>query len=107
MNKLLYNILIIILLLQQIADGILTYIGVISFGTVNVEGNYMLRYLMSSIGVIPALVSAKLIACIIIIIVYNMIRAHQVNKKMLALIVSILLLYSAAIIAWCYILFLR
>jgi uncharacterized membrane protein len=45
----------------QILDGFLTAIGMSQFG-INMEGNALLRTLMSEIGYMPALVSVKMLA---------------------------------------------
>ena len=48
-------------LLSQVADGILTYVGVSTYG-VHVEGNPIIGWLMGAMGQGPALATAKLTA---------------------------------------------
>jgi Domain of unknown function (DUF5658) len=50
---------VLIFLVAQALDGVLTYIGLVSAGHVT-EGNPLLASLMSVFGLGPALVSAKL-----------------------------------------------
>ena len=52
------DLAIMALLLCQVLDGALTYIGTISFG-LEMEGNPMISYLMSVLGIGPGLFAAK------------------------------------------------
>ena len=54
----------------QIADGLLTYWGVSTLG-IHVEGNNLLAAFMHAIGPAPALVAAKLLACVCGYILYR------------------------------------
>ena len=51
----------ILLAVLQVCDGVLTGIGIAHFG-IHAEGNAFLRFLMESVGYIPALVLAKSVA---------------------------------------------
>jgi hypothetical protein len=55
------DVALIVFLLAQASDGVLTYIGVSTYG-VHVEGNPLIAWLMASIGEGPALATAKLAA---------------------------------------------
>lgn len=56
------NGVVIVFLLMQALDGVLTYVGVISVGHFT-EGNPLVAGLMATVGFGPGLVSAKLWAC--------------------------------------------
>src|SRR3954453_19404734 len=55
------DVALIIFLLAQASDGVLTYIGVSTYG-MRVEGNPIIGWLMSAMGEGPALATAKLAA---------------------------------------------
>ncbi len=55
------DIVIVAFLAVQAFDGILTYLGVMTFGP-SVEGNPLIRWLMDTMGEGPALTSAKVMA---------------------------------------------
>jgi uncharacterized protein DUF5658 len=55
------DVALIVFLLAQASDGVLTYIGVSIYG-LHVEGNPIIGWLMSSMGEGPALATAKLAA---------------------------------------------
>jgi hypothetical protein len=55
------NVALIAFLLAQASDGVLTYIGVRTYG-LRVEGNPLIGWLMSAMGQGPALAAAKLTA---------------------------------------------
>jgi uncharacterized membrane protein len=55
------NLAILLFLLAQAADGVLTYLGVHAFG-LHAEGNPLLTWLMGTLGEGPALATAKLTA---------------------------------------------
>jgi hypothetical protein len=56
------NSVVIVFLLAQALDGVLTYVGVASVGHVT-EGNPLVASLVATLGLGPGLVSAKLWAC--------------------------------------------
>ncbi len=56
------NSVVIVYLLAQALDGVLTYVGVSSVGHVT-EGNPLVAGLMAMVGLGPGLISAKLWAC--------------------------------------------
>jgi hypothetical protein len=56
------NGVVIVFLLAQALDGVLTYVGVTSVRHVT-EGNPLVASLMATVGLGPGLVSAKLWAC--------------------------------------------
>jgi uncharacterized membrane protein len=53
---------LLLFLLAQAGDGVLTYVGVTVYGS-QMEGNPLIRWLMSAVGEGPALTAAKLTAC--------------------------------------------
>lgn len=55
------DIALIIFLIAQACDGVLTYVGVSTYG-LPVEGNPLIGWLMSAIGQGPALAAAKVAA---------------------------------------------
>ena len=55
------DVALIVFLLAQASDGVLTYIGVYTYG-LHVEGNPLIGWLMASMGEGPGLATAKLTA---------------------------------------------
>lgn len=55
------NVALVAFLLAQLADGVLTYIGVSTYGP-QMEGNPIIAWLISSMGEGPALATAKVAA---------------------------------------------
>ena len=55
------DIALFVFLLAQASDGVLTYIGVSTYG-LHVEGNPLIAWLMSAMGEGPALATAKVAA---------------------------------------------
>jgi hypothetical protein len=55
------DLALVAFLLAQASDGLLTYIGVSTYG-LHVEGNPLIGWLMSAMGEGPALATAKLAA---------------------------------------------
>lgn len=90
-----------ILILLQIFDGILTGLGMNFFGT-DMEGNVLLRTMMHTLGVVPALLVVKSFAISVIIVLVNL--SSQVKWLPLAMKGVIGLYLLAAIIPWSVIL---
>lgn len=85
----------------QILDGILTGVGVMSFGP-EIEANRFIRLLIESWGVIPALLTVKIFALGIIVALCTMVpRVAWLASAMKMIIV---LYIFAAIIPWTMIL---
>ena len=55
------NVVLVLFLLAQCLDGVLTYVGVVTFGT-GVEANPLIATLMGHLGAATALLTAKTIA---------------------------------------------
>ncbi len=55
------DIALLVFLLTQVLDGVLTYIGVSTYG-LRMEGNPLIGWLMAAMGQGPALAAAKLTA---------------------------------------------
>jgi uncharacterized membrane protein len=53
---------LLLFLIAQVGDGVLTYIGVTVYGY-QIEGNPLIRWLMAALGEGPAVTAAKLTAC--------------------------------------------
>lgn len=95
-------VLATILCLFQIADGILTGVGVANLGTV-AEGNMFIRYLMNQIGLIPALVVCKSLAIAVIGLLCAL--STSVNWLATAFKIIIGIYLTAAILPWTAVLF--
>jgi Domain of unknown function (DUF5658) len=93
--------LFIILGIIQVLDGILTALGVTSFGT-HAEGNVFIRHLMHVLGTIPALALVKSFSLIVIFSLAQL--QYQVNWVNVAIRAVILLYLALAIIPWSLIL---
>ena len=94
-------ILGIILSLAQVLDGILTGIGMATYGT-SMEGNALLRSLMHSIGYLPALLIVK--SASIGVIAFLCAQALRVSWLKLAMRAVIAIYIVFAIVPWTYIL---
>jgi Domain of unknown function (DUF5658) len=90
--------------LLQLLDGILTGIGVSLMGS-HAEGNALLRMLMEQLGYIPALVVAKSVAIVVLIVLCLL--AREVRWITQALQCVIVLYLAGAIIPWSTILLAR
>jgi hypothetical protein len=55
------DIALVVFLLMQVSDGVLTYIGVLTFGPA-IEGNPLIAWLMGAFGYGPGLTAAKVAA---------------------------------------------
>jgi hypothetical protein len=55
------DVAVVVFLLAQVSDGVLTYIGVSTYGT-TIEGNPVISWLMASMGHGAGLAAAKVIA---------------------------------------------
>ena len=55
------DLALVIFLLAQASDGVLTYVGVNVYGP-HMEGNPLISWLMATVGEVPALAGAKLTA---------------------------------------------
>ena len=60
-SRLFGDVAVIVFLLAQVSDGVLTYIGVSIYGH-GIEGNPLIGWLMGQIGDVPALAAAKVTA---------------------------------------------
>ena len=94
-------ILGVILSLAQVLDGILTGIGMATYGT-SMEGNALLRSLMHSIGYLPALLIVK--SASIGVIAFLCSQALKVSWLKLAMRAVIAIYIVFAIVPWTYIL---
>lgn len=90
-----------VLILCQVADGVMTAMGLSRFG-VGMEGNPALRASMVALGVVPALILAK--ACAIGIVIWLRLIGDRVAWVGEALAILSLLYVSAALIPWGYML---
>jgi Domain of unknown function (DUF5658) len=60
-GRLFGDLAVVVFLLAQVSDGVLTYIGVSTYG-VAIEGNPLITWLMESMGHGPGLTAAKVTA---------------------------------------------
>jgi hypothetical protein len=60
-RRLFGDLAVIVFLVAQVSDGVLTYIGVSTYGA-SIEGNPLITWLMSALGQGPGLATAKLTA---------------------------------------------
>ena len=60
-SRLFGDIAVVVFLLTQVSDGILTYIGVSTYGHA-IEGNPLIGWLMAEMGQGPGLATAKIAA---------------------------------------------
>ena len=83
----------------QVLDGLLTYCGVtfLPWG-INAEGNPLLKHMMITIGVIPALILFKSFA---IFFIFNI---HRAGASWLFMLI-VFGIYSFVVIAWIFLLF--
>jgi|688.fasta_scaffold25574_1 hypothetical protein len=94
-------ILGVILSLAQVLDGILTGIGMATYGT-SMEGNALLRSLMHSVGYLPALLIVK--GASIGVIAFLCSQALKVSWLKLAMRAVIAIYVVFAIVPWTFIL---
>jgi hypothetical protein len=91
------NLAIVAFLVVQALDGMLTYVGIVSYGPA-AEGNPLLSWLMAAFGAAPALAGAKMAASMFGIILH-LTAVHRTVALLAALYVS------AAILPWVELLF--
>jgi uncharacterized membrane protein len=91
------DIVVVVFLVSQACDGVLTYVGVSVYG-VGIEGNPLLAWLMTAVGEGPALATAKGVAGAFGIALHLM----AVHRVLAALSVCYL---AVAIVPWITILF--
>ena len=93
--------LAIIMAVIQVMDGILTGIGIKTFG-VHVEGNLLVRTLMHTLGFVEALFVVKAFAIVVIILLsYQSINIKWIPKAMKGVIGIYLML---AVVPWTFVL---
>lgn len=99
-------VLLAILFLLQIADGTLTLIGVYTFGTLEIEGNPLVKSIMEYLGPFTGIFLVKSVACIIIGFVYNVLRQLGPTVPLIAkgAIYLTIYCYLYAVVVWIYIL---
>ncbi len=91
------DLALLLFLLAQASDGVLTYVGVSSFG-VGIEGNPLIGWLMASMGTGLALTTAKLTAGIFGILLH-------LSSVHLAVALLTVFYVAAAVVPWVAILF--
>lgn len=92
-----------VLLLFQMFDAVLTYIGVLNFG-IEMEGNPLIRSLMGAVGPLAAILTVKFFAVICVFCLWNLRGlVSWIPKAMLFL--SLYYLFFA-ILPWSYLVFL-
>lgn len=91
------DVALLLFLLAQASDGVLTYIGVATYGTA-MEGNPLITWLMHAMGEGPALTTAK-IAAAACGIALHLSSVHYVVAALAAFYVAV------AIVPWMTLLF--
>ena len=91
------DVVLVLFLLTQCFDGVLTYVGVITFG-IQVEANPIVSGLMLRFGEGTGLLSAKIVAALLGILLH----LRQVHS---AVAILALFYFAVAIIPWTAILF--
>jgi hypothetical protein len=93
------NVVVVLFLLAQAGDGVLTYVGVTQYG-LGIEGNPLLGWLMAAYGSGMALAGAKAAAVAFGIVLHR--------GAVHSLVAALALFYiGAAVLPWIAILFLR
>jgi uncharacterized membrane protein len=90
------DVVIVVFLIAQLLDGMLTYLGVMTFGVS--EGNPLIAHYMHSMGVGPSLAMAKLVA-VAGALVLHLLAFHRLLG------VLTLLYLSLAVLPWTFVLF--
>lgn len=81
----------------QLMDGILTYVGVVKFGSLEAEGNPLVRYLMAKMGLLESLIFAKTVAFIFLLFLWKL----EVGQKRLKFgLVLLNFIYAASAVVW-------
>ena len=96
MNRAQIRVLGIALVMLQVADGVLTYIGVTK--KVASEGNPILAYFMHEYGVLETLLVAKVLAIFIVIILTRLAMHNAAVRQ--GLIFIAVIYTSLAILPW-------
>ncbi len=91
------KILGLLLIAIQVLDGLLTAAGVLNWGTA-AEGNYLIRTLMDSIGLVPALIVVKSLAILIVLTLCGLSSRISWVGSALKTVIAIYLV--AAIVPW-------
>ena len=92
------DVALLLFLLAQASDGVLTYIGVATYGT-SMEGNPLITWLMGTMGEGPALTAAKVSAAACGIALH-LSSVHYVVAALAAFYVAV------AVVPWLSLLFL-
>jgi uncharacterized membrane protein len=88
---------LIVFLLAQALDGVLTYIGVSTYGP-QIEGNPVIAWLMASVGDGPGLATAKL-GAVFLGVALHLSAVHRAVAALAAFYIT------AAVVPWVAILF--
>ena len=92
------DVALLLFLLAQASDGLLTYVGVATYGT-GIEGNPLIAWLIHSMGAGPALSTAKITAASLGIALH-LSAVHNVVAALAAFYVAV------AVVPWITVLFL-
>jgi hypothetical protein len=98
-GRLFGDVAVVVFLLAQVSDGVLTYIGVSTYGT-TIEGNPLICWLMAAMGHGAGLATAKGVA-----VCFGMALHLSSVHKAVALLAAFYIV--VAVIPWVGILFLR
>jgi len=96
------KIIILLLIFSQLFDGIFTYMGV-RIGGLDVEGNPIVKYLMTNLGAAGGLILIKILAISMLSYLYTV--SHRYDKKFSIVLMFIFVIYLVVLILWFRLLF--
>jgi len=98
----------ILLFLLQIFDGWFTYLGVKKFGTIDIEGNPIVHYVMMHMGPTWGLLFIKSVACLLILFLFVETCKNKTYLKMYPKCLDFLVfIYVVVVWTWFEILFMQ
>lgn len=99
MIKKINTIQIYFLILMQILDGVLTYFGVCSAG-LWIEGNPLVRYVMSTCGILGGLLLVKTMAILILLTSLLFVSEIRNQKSLFLSLLLVNVCYVLAVYYW-------
>lgn len=90
----------LILAVSQIFDFYFTYTGVNTFGLA-IEANFIISFMINILGILPALLIAKITALVLIYYLYK--SSSIITKGYLYMLLAVTVLYIWCVISWFYI----
>lgn len=96
------KILLVLLILLQVADGVLTHRGVSLLG-IEAEGNLLIKKSIEFFGLVPGIIIPKIVATSVLLFLWKSGEFKHIALKVLLIFTS--LLYLIAAVGWVYILY--